>query len=374
MMRVALLARRGARVGAALLGALLASRADPVSAADWQAGADPAWQQILAAARQEGQVVVAGPADLAKPFTAAFLGDTGVQVEYLAGEFRTISSRVIREIRAQNVTIDVMLTGTAELPQVKEGLFENERSRLKLPGVTAPENWAGGELKWIDNDKRYMLQTQAYVANTPFYDASSIATGDLTSWQDMLKPGFKHKIAVYDPRAGGPGQAVAGYIGAQFGIDFLKSLYVGQDVVYSLDGRQMAEWVSRGVYWIALGVQTPDYLVFHDAGLANLKPAALADGPGNLSGGTSVILLPKGAPHPNAATLFLNWYASQPGQAAFSRAYRQPSRRTDVSEASIVDFTIPKPGAKYLDQYNEEWVLHGRARIISEIIAAIGGK
>ena len=100
----------------------------------------------------------------------------------------------------------------------------------------------------------------------------------------------------------------------------------------------------------------------------------MKDGPGTLSGGFSVVLLPKGAPHPNAQTVFLNWIASRPGQEVYSHVERQPSRRVDVHDPSIVDFTIPKPGVSYLDQYTEDWALNQRAKIISAVLEALGGR
>jgi ABC-type Fe3+ transport system substrate-binding protein len=356
---------------AALTAAVLISSA--AWAADWQAGAGPDWQRTLAAAKQEGVVAVAGPPQLAG-IAEIFQRDTGVRMDFLGGEARTTSSRLSREIRAKALTIDATFTGMVELPLVKEGLFEDEKARLMLPGVTDPKNWADGTIKFADNDGKYMIQTHSYRSAVPFYNPNLLKPNEFTSWRTLLDPKFKGKIAVYDPRNGGPGQAMSTYIAAQFGIDFLKQLYVDQDLVYSLDSRQMAEWVVRGVYPVALGILTPDYLRFKDAGIATIVPADLEDGAGTLSGGFSVMLLPKGAPHPNAATVFLNWYASQPGQEAFSRTYNVPSRRTDVNVASIPDYVVPKPGRKYHDQYNEDWASTGRIEIQDKLEKLLGGK
>jgi ABC-type Fe3+ transport system substrate-binding protein len=343
-------------------------------AADWQEGAGPEWQKVLSAAKQEGTVAVSGPPQLATAISEGFLRDTGIPLQYLAGEARTTSSRLARELRANNVTVDATLTGMVDLPLVKNGFFEDVRARLLLPGVTDPKNWADGQLKFNDNAKRFMLQTHAYRSSVPFYNANLIKPTEFTSWQKLLDPKLKGKIVAYDPRSGGPGQAMSTYIGAQFGLDFLKRVYVGQEVVYSLDSRQMAEWVVRGIHAVGLGILTPDYLKFRDAGMNNIVPTDLADGPGTLTGGFSVILLPKGPPHPNAATVFLNWYASQPGQEAFSRAFKVPSRRTDVNVEGVPDYTIPKPGRKYHDQYNEDWAATGRPIIQKQVMEIVGGK
>jgi ABC-type Fe3+ transport system substrate-binding protein len=344
------------------------------SAQDWQAGAGADWQRVLADAKKEGRVTLLGPAELGGPMTEAFQRDTGIEVEFLGAVANIAESRVTREVEAHNVTIDFMVTGTGLLPVVKQGFFEDENARLLLPGASDPKNWAGGTLKWVDNDKKYMLQTQASVTSTPFYDTNEAPPGGFTSWQLLLDPRYKGKIVAYDPRSGGPGQQMAGYIGGQLGIDFLKTLYVGQNVAFSQDSRQMAEWVSRGVYAIALGVVTADYVRLHDAGIANFASMDLKDGPGTISGGFSVALMPKFAPHPNAATVFLNWFASRPGQQVYSHVEGQLSRRLDVHDPATVPFMVPKPGVKYLDQYNEDWALNQRKTIIAAVLDALGGR
>jgi ABC-type Fe3+ transport system substrate-binding protein len=347
----------------------------PTSAADWQAGAGADWQTVLAAAKKEGTVAVAGPPELAGPMTDAFRRDTGIDVEFLGGEARDRSSRVGREVRSGKVTLDFVFTGGVELPLVKEGFFEDQSARLILPGAKDPKSWADNEIKWVDNDKKYMLQTQAYVSSVPIYDGNAIKAGELSTWNDLLDPKYKGKIVVYDPRSGGPGVQMAGYIGHVKGMDFLKSLYVGQEVVYSLSSRQMTEWIARGVHRVGLGVLTSDYLTLTSAGLKNLMAADLKDGPGTLSGGFSVSVLPKGAPHPNAATVFLNWYASQPGQMVYSQALKTISRRTDVPpDPAIAPYTIPKPGVVYQDTYTEDFLTKVRSVVVEQALQAIGGK
>ncbi len=340
---------------------------------NWQAGAPPQWQKILADAKKEGHVAVVGPSELAVPIAEAFLKDTGIQVDYLGGVASVNASRVAREVRAGNVTVDFMYTGTAELPLVKEGFFEDEKAKLLLPGTADAKNWKEDKLAWVDNTQKYMLRTMATVQSIPFFN-SDLVKPPLTSWKQLLEPKFKGKIVAYDPRAGGPGQQMAGYIGAQFGIDFLKKLYVGQQVVFSQDSRQMAEWITRGNYLVGLGVLLPDYVALHNAGITNIVPAQMSDGPGTLSGGFSVFLLPKGAPHPNAQIVFLNWAASQRGQAVYSHVEHQISRRVDVHEPGLLPFTEPKPGVKYLDQYNEDWALNQRKKIIEQVLDALGGR
>ncbi len=366
--------KRISRVG---LTAVLALGLGPIGtvaalAADWQAGAGPEWQKTLAAARQEGSVAISGPPQVAAKLSSAFKRDTGIELKYLGGPARTNESRMAREVRAHKLSVDATLSGMALLRLVKEGYFEDIRSHLMLPGVTDPKNWKDGGLKFDDNAKKFMLQTHQYRSSVPFYNPK--LAGKITSWQQLLEPKFTGKIVAYDPRTGGPGQAVSTYIAAQFGLDFFKKLYVGQKVSFSLDTGQMAEWVVRGVKLVALGVTTPAYLKFKNAGVDTIAPADPDDGSGTLTGGYSVVLLPKGAPHPKAQTVFINWFASQPGQTAFTQAFHVPSLRVDVPEKGIPDYVIPKPGRKYQDQYNEDWSSTGKPKIRGQVLKLLGGK
>jgi hypothetical protein len=170
--------------------------------ADWQAGAPPQWAKILADAQKEGHVAVVGPSELAVPMAEGFLKDTGIQVDFLGGVAAVNQSRVAREVRAGNVTVDFMFTGTAELPLVKEGFFEDEKVKLLLPGTADPKNWKDGKITWVDNTQKYMLRTQATVQSIPFYNPDAVKP-PLTSWKQLLEPPFKGKIVAYDPRTAG---------------------------------------------------------------------------------------------------------------------------------------------------------------------------
>jgi len=100
----------------------------------------------------------------------------------------------------------------------------------------------------------------------------------------------------------------------------------------------------------------------------------MKDGPGTLLGGSSLVVEAKGVPHPNAATVFLNWYLSRPGQEIYSTVWGIPSRRADVKVSTVPAYTIPQPGVTYLDQYREDWYLNVRPKLQQDIVAALGGR
>jgi ABC-type Fe3+ transport system substrate-binding protein len=343
--------------------------------ADWQDGAGPDWQKLLEAGRKEGKVVVAGRPDLAVPMAAAFKRDTGIAIDYLGGEGREQLTRLAREMRAHQVTIDVIFGGQGMVPFVNGGFMKPIKPQLVLPSVLASKAWIGGHLKWVDKEDSYLFEAAEYVHGWPIWNSDLVKPGEIASWRDLMKPEFKGKITSFDPRVNGPGQAAASYLADLFGIDFIRRLYGEQQVVLSSTSRQMVEWVQRGTYLVALGVVPPDIEYFRKAGVKTIVVGSLADGPGALLGGSSVLAEPKDPPNPNAAAVFLNWYASQPGQALYSAIWKIPSRRTDVSLEGIPDYTVPKPGLTYIDQYTEQWYLERYiGRYQKALVEALGGR
>ena len=76
-----------------------------------------------------------------------------------------------------------------------------------------------------------------------------------------------------------------------------------------------------------------------------------------------------------AAAVFLNWYASQPGQLVYAQVWKIPSRRIDVQVAGIPDYVVPKKGVAYLDQYTEQWYLERYlGQYQNALVEALGGR
>jgi ABC-type Fe3+ transport system substrate-binding protein len=346
---------KAAWIAALLAGAFLF--AGQSRAADWQAGAGADWQKLLTAGQKEGTVAVAGRGEMAQPMTEAFKRDTGITLDFLGGEGREQFTRLAREMRAGQVTIDIIFDGQSLIPFVNDGYIKAIKPQLLLPGVNDLKNWQNGKIKWVDKEQEYMFEGSEYVFGWILIDTDVIKPGELTSWKDLLKPEYKGKIASFDPRVGGPGQANASYVADLFGIDFVKHLYTDQNVVLSNSSRQLVDWVAHGNYPIALATLAAEIESFRAAGVSNLKAIYMKDGPGAVLGGSSVVSEPKLAPHPNATGVFLNWYASQAGQKLFSTVWKTPSRRTDVKVDGIPDYVVPQPGVQYSDQYVESWYL-----------------
>ena len=77
-------------------------------------------------------------------------------------------------------------------------------------------------------------------------------------------------------------------------------------------------------------------------------------------------------PNPNAAAVFINWFASKEAQEIFERENLETSMRTDVSH-KVPDYVIPKPGVEYpIDDYDPDYFFTKRAPIISRLQQILG--
>lgn len=340
-------------IGLCLVAAIVIGVAAPARAADdWQAGAGPDWQKVLGLARAEGKLVVAGTIQMGAPVQAAFKRDTGIDVEYLNLFGSDLFARASREYKSGQVTMDVVFMGANGLPLALAGYLEPIVPRLMLPGATDPKKWVDGKLQFVDSAGTYMFVASEAVSSWVLVDTNTVKPEALQGWQDLLKSEYNGKIAIYDPRVAGPGANMAVFLAGALGMDYVKKLYVDQHPKISRDGRQIVEWVGRGVYPIGIGALSDDVQRFEDAGVKNFAPVIMRDAPGLLLGGYTMTL-PAHAPHPNAATVFANWFVSRPGEEVYDTVQNTPSRRTDLHVPSVPDYLYPKPGTSYIDGYEQ---------------------
>jgi iron(III) transport system substrate-binding protein len=332
------------------------------SQADWQ----KRWESTVALARKEGTVVVAASSvgsETRPELTAAFTKRFGFRLEMIVMGGAEIAARVEREAVAGRLTLDLIVSGADELLSLlPAGRLEALRDRLILPEVLDPAKWRGNKLKFNDREGRYLLQTSEYLPADLVINTSRIKAESITSWKELLKPDFKEKIASFDPRRAGPGMSTAAYLLERFGQDFVRKLYLDQQVVYTSDPRQLAEWVARGVYPIGLAVGSRQVEPLRTLGQP-IRRVFPQDGPGYLSGGPSVIKLLKNAPHPHAAIVFANWFSSREPQEIYQRTVATVSRRVDVDLTGVPDYVIPKQGIEYMDTYTDAYIRESRPKL-----------
>jgi ABC-type Fe3+ transport system substrate-binding protein len=353
--------------------ALLAPASPGMADTGWLDGASPEWERVMSAALAEGQVTVAAFPALEEKMSAAFKRDTGIQLNFLSSNTAEQSARLEAEARAKNLTIDILLGGGRELgPMMRDGLLQPVAPQLLLPGVK-PENFRRGTIKWMDSSSQYLLQGAEYVFGWMLVNKDRIDLNAIKTWKDFLDPKYRGKIASYDLRTPGPGQGSSAWIYNTFGIDYIKAFFLDQQVKFTTDNRQLVEMVARGTTPIAFGTIQNEVERFRKAGFANLAVVLPEDVPGYLTGGYSVLKQAKGVPHPNAATVFINWYMSKPGQEVYESVMLETSARKDVNNTGLPDYLIPKQGAKYYEAFNEKEYFTRNA-VVKLITEALGNR
>ncbi|HTN71804.1 MAG TPA: extracellular solute-binding protein [Methylomirabilota bacterium] len=335
------------------------------------------WEKILARARQDGKVTLGtnlGIPEFRQGVTTAFSKRFGFTVELRVLEGAELIAVAGRECAAGRPSMDVLLGGMSELITLyPKGCLSPLKPRLLLPEVAEAKNWRGGFLKYNDPDGRYLLQTAEFASfGRLLFNTDQMKPQEIRTTADLLKPKFKGKIAGFDPRVSGAGQATAAYLLTVFGENYIRKLYLDQGMVYSTNHRQLSEWVARGTYSIALGVQERGFEPLLKEGLPIKVLNSLDDAPGYLLGGSSVLKIMKDTPHPDGGIILANWLASKEGQEIYSRTVQQPSRRADVQSDEVPLYIYPKPGVKYLDTYSIEFYTKKRPEVMKVLEKLLG--
>ncbi len=314
--------------------------------------AERKWDAILAAARQEGTVVFAGPpVSEVRKLVGKFTEKYGIQVDFLSGSGSRHIARLKPEFQAGKYTTDVFMGGptTVITDMYPVGMLDPIKPDLILPEIGCG-HWAtkDGCPEFIDKDKQYIVTlAKAVTGGAIFINTKNVKPSEIKSYQDLLKPKFKGRIASADPRTSGPGGQGVNYLLAEFGREFVEKLYKRQQVVLSGDMRQLAEWLARGVYDVVLLVDQESVNNLMQEGLP-IAPVETPDAPGKLSGGwLGALARMKNAPHPNAATVFINWVMSKEGLESFGRATKYPVLRKDVLNEWVPKYILPKPDVAY---------------------------
>jgi ABC-type Fe3+ transport system substrate-binding protein len=267
-------------------------------------------QSLIDAAKKEGRVTWYTTQivdQFARPAADAFEKKYGIHVDYVRADPLDIVLRITNEGRAGHVQADVF-DGTATTPGLK-------KAGMVLKWV--PDSAARLPAQYVDRDG-YWVATNLYVL-TPGYNTSVIPKGtEPKSYQDLLDPKWKGKMAwSRSPvTSGGPG--VVGLIQTDMGdkgLEYLRALAKQGITNVDATARQVLDQVIAGEYPLALGIFN------HHAVISAAKGAPVDWIPMEPAMGVlSVISVTKGAPHPNAGKLLVDYLVSSEGQAFFRDA------------------------------------------------------
>lgn len=171
------------------------------------------------------------------------------------------------------------------------------------------------------NPPSTFLMSDATVSSVLFVNRSVVKKTDFNSLKDLLDSRWKGKIVMDDPRREGSGVNALSILAANYGKDFVRQLLTQQEVVFSRNRRQIAEWLLRGRYPLAMAVSSQEVADFRKRGIGKHVERFKAKFPvaDTYSPGFGGVALFSKAPHSNAAKVYLNWLLSKKGQQAWAQ-------------------------------------------------------
>ncbi len=350
------LSRRRLLRAAALGGAAaIVSRASFVVAAP---ATPQEWQQLVATAKKEGKVTVnTFPGDgykrALKAFTQAY---PEIKLEHTALHSQDFAPRILQERQVNLFTWDVATIPTSTALQVLRpaGVWDPVRPVIVLPEVMDDAGWEGGFERGFAAVKDHALaygfcavRGAGITINTDL-----VREDQVKGLTELLNPRWKGKLLLPDVRTMGDSFWSMTSARLNLGDDIIKKLFVDQEPALSRDTRQIAEFMVRGRYPIALGVNPLLLSQFQKQGLGkNLKTLRFPE-MDTVNSGSSVVWLVNRAPHPNAAKVFINWLLTKDAQVVWAREVETNSRRVGV-EPGNPEIVVPR-GAKLLQVDAEE--------------------
>lgn len=330
------------------------SQASATAAAGGDASAELA--STYAAAKAEGTVTISAPASpLWRQALTSFEQDyPGIQVEYNEADSRDYWPKLAEERQAGQYLWDVRIGGPD--PQVyaamKNGTLDPVRPLFFLPEVTDASKWRGGfDGLFADDAKQYLPGFLASTSPPIWINTDGLPDGAITSELDLTNPEWKGKIVIQDPRGGAGLGFIASFLKVD-GEDYLRNL-LNQDLIVSGDNRQIAEWLVRDTYPIAIGARNYDLIPYQQQGLAqDVKPVTTVHAV-PLSIGSGGIQLINHQPHPNATKLFVNWLLTQKTQSMLVQTIQDNSLRTDVQPGDPSTYPDPSKMDTYVAHQTE---------------------
>lgn len=321
-------------VMATLLMAACSPAAAPAAPTVTSTAAATGWDATLAAAKQEGKLVLSTHAGAGYEkyveLVKQALPDLTVDATTIkASDF---AARVVVEQQNDQYLWDVHMGPVSNIYTVLTPAGDLQPIKPFLEALP-PDNkddtkWAGGFQLYTDQNNPVTLITEFSDVGGVFINKDQVPEG-LSSLDELLDPKWKGKVAVYDPTvSNGGSMSLAGLVALK-GDDFLKKLIVDNDAKYVSTSAQLTQFVAEGRYPIGFGVDATQLGDLQKQGVGVNVVRDKSFGDYSLASGLSVL---KNAPHPNAVEEYLNWALSRDGQIAWAQnaSVDSSSRRLDV--------------------------------------------
>ena len=349
----------------AVVAVLFVGATGRAQAADARTGALQEWEKTVAAAKKEGKLNLYVGRYGSEPLLNEFRKDyPEIKIASVNGTGNSLATRILTESRSGKVVADLYSGGanTDYNLLYKGKVLDSIKSALILPEVLDQTKWHGGSHAYADPEGEQIF---IYLANPSssglYYHTGLVDPKEFKSYWDLLNPKWKGKMVSQDPTGTGLGATlVFFYNHPELGPEFIRRLFGTMDMTYGRDRRQITDWLANGKFVICLGCRDAPKAKGQGLPVDEFVSGEWKEGEHISTGGGSISLI-KGAPQPNAARVFINWFLSRKGQIAmqtYPDLYGEVppnSRRIDIPKDNLPAESRLVKGRKYLDVANAEW-------------------
>lgn len=312
------------------------SRISPLASQD-------AWEKVVEAARKEGKVTLYAygyTGEVGIAITRAFKDKYGISVEIVTGLGAAFLERLKTEKRMGQIAGDIVEGNAANTNNMKlDGLTVKVPD--DLPALKEKDVWLVAPFATDPTDKHILSYT--IIAYAPYANSKLVPPGQEPQyWKDFLDPKWKGKLSMVDPGVAPGAQQLFLVLMREKAIDeeWVKNLYQQNPKFYTAIPDELRA-LARGENAISLRSVDLEAARLVAEG-APIKVVRMKDG---TPIGPNVVAAVSGAPHPNAARLFLNWIMTAEGQTVHGQSRQVAGVRKDVADfrPEAIRFTPEKP-------------------------------
>ncbi len=280
---------------------------------DWQAQ----WNQTLDAAKREGKLTVVTHTNLyyraaIDKFSQKY---PEIEVEHVAMRPSEFTPKVVTEQQNGIFGYDTWVSPTSNMAEIvapADG-FEKNPPYLILPEVTEPQNWRGNKMIYATSEPVISVY-QGNVTSNVYANRDLLPASQFNNFDQFLDPSLRGRIVIRTPDAPqATSLTMAGFLHSK-GPDFVERLMRDQQPVFIDNARLLTQDLISGKYPLAMGIdaETLDGCQ-REGGCKNIEQVR-GEYQYMLGYGVGVL---KNPPHPNAASVFLNWFLSKEGQQGY---------------------------------------------------------
>ena len=275
----------------------------PTAATSGDPQLDAAIAQYYDAAKKEGKLVVygVGNATLYNPIRDAFMKRfPGIELQGVDQRGRETREKIIAEQQSHNYVADIAISGPdTQNELVQDGYIDD--FQVSSIGSVIPE-LVPTDRK--NNPRTVTIFTIAINTNLVPPDQEP------KKWSDLFDPKWKGKLEMDDPRGSGPGGTIISGVEALYGPDDVDNKLAAQNMFFATQAGPLLDGLARGEYAVYLSSAHTDVIAERLAG-APIKQIKPEEGIGITPINQGIV---KGAQHPNAAKLWIEWSLSKEGQ------------------------------------------------------------